>query len=169
MFINYLAVSEVPRVAQAETENPLIWTDADGGWEYGPGLNARMPNDAIGCLCGSLRWEKRQGAQPSSTRLVDQGRYSLHITISRQRRVLCSPTNRPSGIFAMTSPDPLQQLRRLDRSSSKFCDQLNNVLHGEEYNRRLKNIQDNDLAGLVDYLEEVRRHVGLLRSPLRSA
>ena len=67
----------------------------------------------------------------------------------------------------MSLSSPLGQLRRLDRSSSKFHDQLSNILYGEEYKRWVQNLQGDDLVGFVDYLDEVRRRVLLLRPPLK--
>jgi hypothetical protein len=71
----------------------------------------------------------------------------------------------------MSSPSPpaLQQLHRLDRSSSGFHDQLSNVLYGEEYTQCVPNLQDDDLTWLVDYLDKVRRRVALPHSPLKPA
>ena len=60
----------------------------------------------------------------------------------------------------------LEQLRRLDRSSPNFHDQLSNVLSGEEYGQSVLNLEGNDLMSLVDYLDKVRRHVALSCSPL---
>ena len=70
------------------------------------------------------------------------------------------------GAFAheplvMTSPDLLQHLHRLDRSSSRFQDQLNNVLYGKEYKPYVDGLQNDDLVGLVDYLDKVRCYVPL--------
>ncbi|KAF9644320.1 kinase-like protein, partial [Thelephora ganbajun] len=55
----------------------------------------------------------------------------------------------------MSSPSPpvLQELHRLDRSSSRFHDQITNVLYGKEYMRCVENLQGNDLVWLVDYLD----------------
>ena len=71
----------------------------------------------------------------------------------------------------MSSPNPpaLQQLRRLDKSSSEFHDQLSNVLYGEEYQQCVPNIQGDDLVWLVDYLDKVRRRAALPRFPLKPA
>ena len=63
-----------------------------------------------------------------------------------------------------TSP-ALQQLLRLNNSSSKFQDQISNVLYGEEYKQCVQNLQGDDLVWLVDYLDKVRRHVTLFCSP----
>jgi len=68
----------------------------------------------------------------------------------------------------MPPSNPLQQLRRLDRFSSKFHDRVSNILYGEEYKQWAPNLQDDDLVGLVDYLDKVRRRVSLLRFFLKS-
>ena len=52
----------------------------------------------------------------------------------------------------------LQQLDRLDGSSSEFHDQLCNVLYGREYKECVQNLQHEDSAWLIDYLDKVRRH-----------
>jgi len=59
----------------------------------------------------------------------------------------------------------LQRLQNLDRSSPEFHDQLSNVLYGEEYDRCVPNLQDNDTMWLVDYLDEARCRTGVSRSP----
>jgi len=58
----------------------------------------------------------------------------------------------------MPSPNhpALEQLRRLDRSLSGFHTQLCNGLNGEEYKKCVPNLEDDDSAWLVDYLDEVR-------------
>jgi len=53
----------------------------------------------------------------------------------------------------------LQGLRHLNRSSPDFHDQLSRVLYGEEYQQWVQNLQGDDLMGLLDYLDKVRRHV----------
>ena len=67
----------------------------------------------------------------------------------------------------MSSRGPLKELRCLDRSSSKFHDQVSNILYGEEYKLWVPTIQGDDLVGLVDYLDKVCCHVSFLRSPLK--
>ena len=49
----------------------------------------------------------------------------------------------------------LQQLRRLDRSSPGFHDQLSNVLNSKQYERTVPNLQGDELVSLVDYLDQV--------------
>jgi len=53
----------------------------------------------------------------------------------------------------------LQKLHRLDRSSSEFHSRLSKVLYGEEYQQCISNLQRDDLAWLIDYLDTVCRHV----------
>ncbi|KAF9642667.1 kinase-like protein [Thelephora ganbajun] len=53
----------------------------------------------------------------------------------------------------MSSPDPLEQLRRLKSSSSKFHDQLSNILYGQEYKQWVQGIRGDEAMGLVDYLD----------------
>ena len=53
----------------------------------------------------------------------------------------------------------LQELHRIHPSSPDFDNQLYNVLSGEEYVRCVTNLQDDDLAWLVDYLGNVSYHV----------
>ena len=61
----------------------------------------------------------------------------------------------------------LQQLHRLDGSSSGFQDKLCNVLYGEEYKQCMPSLQNDDLTWLVDYLDKVRCHVALPYSLLK--
>lgn len=55
----------------------------------------------------------------------------------------------------------LQPLHRLDRSAPGFHEELSEVLYGEEYRACLSIVQGDDLVWLIDYLDEVRRHVFL--------
>ena len=72
-------------------------------------------------------------------------------------------------VSLMPSHDLLKQLDRLDRSSSGFHDQVNNILYGEEYKQSVPNLRNNDLVWLVDYLDNVRRLIALSNSPLKLA
>jgi len=67
----------------------------------------------------------------------------------------------------MSSPSPsvLRRLHRLDRSLSGFHNQLSNVLYGEEYHQCVPNLQADELAWLVDYLDKVRHRATLSRPP----
>ena len=56
----------------------------------------------------------------------------------------------------MSSRTPLIQLRRLDRTSSTFHDQVSNILYGEEYKEWVQTVQGDDLVALVDHLDKVR-------------
>jgi len=67
----------------------------------------------------------------------------------------------------MPSHNPLKQLLHLDRSSTDFHDQVSNILQGEEYNQWVPSIQGDDLVGIVNYLDKVRRHVSPSHSPLK--
>jgi len=71
----------------------------------------------------------------------------------------------------MSSPSSpaLQRFHLLDRSSPDFDDQLSNVLYGEEYKRCVPNLEDDDLAWLVDYLDKVRRPIAIPNSPFKPA
>ena len=53
------------------------------------------------------------------------------------------------------SSQALQELDRLDKSSSDFDDKLHDVLYGQEYALHEKNFEDGDLVWLIDYLDEV--------------
>ena len=61
----------------------------------------------------------------------------------------------------------LQQLHRLNKSSSDFHDQLRKVLYESEYGQRGRILEDEDWVWLIDYMDKVRRHVALPRSPLK--
>jgi len=69
----------------------------------------------------------------------------------------------------MSSPNSpaLQQLHRLDRSSSEFHDQLCNVFYGEDYQKCVPNLQGDDLVWLIDYLDKVRCHVAFTYTPFK--
>ena len=56
----------------------------------------------------------------------------------------------------------LEQLHQLNRSSSRFHDQLSNILYGEEFEQHVANLDSDGLLPLVDYLDMVRHHVSLL-------
>ena len=59
------------------------------------------------------------------------------------------------------SRGPLKRLYGLDKSSSKFHDQVSGILCGEEYKRWVSDLRGNDLMGLVDYLDQVCHPVSL--------
>ena len=80
-----------------------------------------------------------------------------------------SPFTREPSLWLrtlMSSYNPYEQLCRLDRSSSRFHDEVSNILYGGEYKQSVPNLQDNDLVRLIDYLDEVRRRVLLLHTLL---
>ena len=55
----------------------------------------------------------------------------------------------------LPSSPPLQELHRLDGSSSDFQDQLSNVLHGVEFVQCVPHLEGGDLVWLVKYLDQV--------------
>ena len=66
-----------------------------------------------------------------------------------------------------TSPSHpvLQKLNNLDKSSSEFHVRLNNVLYAEEYIQCVTNVQGNNLAWLIDFLDNVGCVVCLRHRP----
>ena len=62
------------------------------------------------------------------------------------------------------SPQPLQRIHRLDRSSPMFHDQVCNILYGKEYQNCVPNLQGDDLVWLIEYLDKVHRHIALPHS-----
>ena len=52
-------------------------------------------------------------------------------------------------------PDILQRFNCLDKSSSQFPDRLTDLLSGEEYKYCITELQDEDAAWLIDFLDEV--------------
>ena len=109
-----------------------------------------------------------------STHLVDQGRHLDTYTgclvgvgsapSPADPRAFVMPSQ---GASAKPSHGLLQQLHLLSRTSPEFLDKLSSILYGEEYKRSVPNLRGDDLVWLVDYLDEVRCHVSLLRSPLK--
>ncbi|KAF9644868.1 kinase-like protein [Thelephora ganbajun] len=75
--------------------------------------------------------------------------YLYHLMNNRQS---VSPCQNASSL--MSSLGLLEQLRRLNRSSSKFQDQVSNILYGQEYKQWAQGVQSDDLVGLVDYLDK---------------
>ena len=49
-----------------------------------------------------------------------------------------------------------QRLYELDRSSTRFPEQLNDLLHDEEWARQLKPLPEDELMELIGYLDDVR-------------
>ena len=75
----------------------------------------------------------------------------------------------PSQETPMSSsrPPTLILLHRLNRSSSEFHDQLCNVFYGEEYQRCVPDLKDDDSVWLVNYLDKVHPQIILPYSPLK--
>jgi hypothetical protein len=81
--------------------------------------------------------------------------YTL-LSIASSPSVSChSPRRRRVSPMPPPESPVLQQLDRLDGSSSEFPDQLCNVLYGKEYIQCVRNIHDDDVVWLIDYLDEV--------------
>ena len=55
----------------------------------------------------------------------------------------------------MSTDKVLKQLHGLDRTSSQFHKRLSDLLRSEAYRSAVPNLQGEDLAWLVDYLESV--------------
>ena len=66
----------------------------------------------------------------------------------------------------MSSPPALQHLNLPNKSSPNFHGQLSDVLYGREFHQCAPNLQGDDLVWLVDYLDNVRRCIAPLYSPL---
>ena len=49
----------------------------------------------------------------------------------------------------------LQQIRDLDSSSADFHHQLDNILHGLEYEKCVESLEGDDLVWFVEYLDKV--------------
>ena len=71
--------------------------------------------------------------------------------------------------MSLPGPLALQQLHRLDRSSSQFHDQLLGILYGKGYKKCVQNLQDGDSIWLIDYLDMVCHHITPPHSPLTPA
>ena len=93
--------------------------------------------------------------------------YLCHLVNGRQSIHPRTVTARKVSPMSSSNPTALQRLRRLDRSSPNFHNQLSNVLFGEEYGRSVPNLRGNDLVSLVDYLNKVCRPISLLRPQLK--
>ena len=55
----------------------------------------------------------------------------------------------------MSTHKVLKKLHGLDRTSSQFHKRLSGLLRSEAYRSAVPNLQDEDVAWLVDYLESV--------------
>ena len=58
----------------------------------------------------------------------------------------------------MSPSDPLQSLRNLDRTSPHFHNQLIDLLRGNEYRDAIPSLEGEDLAWLVNHLDDVSLH-----------
>ena len=68
-----------------------------------------------------------------------------------------SDARRPTGL-PKTSPSSLalQNLRNLEMSSPNFQDQLSNAFYGKEYAECVRDLEDDDVTWLINYLDKVR-------------
>jgi len=64
----------------------------------------------------------------------------------------------------ISQADPLQQLYDLDESSPRFYNQLRNIISGKEYRERVPHLWDDDLARLVEYLDNASLQTSLSHS-----
>lgn len=55
----------------------------------------------------------------------------------------------------MSPPNFLQELYRLETSSSRFPAQIATILDGAEYKTSINTVKDGDLVQLVEYLDDV--------------
>lgn len=53
----------------------------------------------------------------------------------------------------------LQQIYGLDRTSPEFDNQLDDLLHGDEYEGCVQELENSDLVWLINYLDNVRLYV----------
>jgi len=67
----------------------------------------------------------------------------------------------------MSPFDLLGQLRHLNQSSLEFPDRLTNLLHKQEHRTSVASLQGDDLAWLVEYLDNVRLRITRTDSPLK--
>ncbi|KAF9789397.1 kinase-like domain-containing protein [Thelephora terrestris] len=74
----------------------------------------------------------------------------LTATCKRPNRQVIAQTN-----HSMIPHDPFHQLRALDRTSPQFRDQLSNFFHGNAYQSLVPDLESEDLAWLVEYLDSV--------------
>jgi len=55
----------------------------------------------------------------------------------------------------MSPPGALKQLRDFDRASPRFHEHLSNFLRSEGYRGAIPSLQSEDLAWLIEYLDNV--------------
>ena len=70
--------------------------------------------------------------------------------------------------WTVRSPSPTVCVP-LDRSSPQFADRLNDALHDQDYERCVRNFQEDDRVWFIDYLDKVRHHPPLSHRPLTLA
>jgi len=95
-----------------------------------------------------------------------EARRLIHIYHLPRSPALLYPQRRTLFMTSTNLP-ALQKLYHLDRSSPEFHIQLSKVLYSEEYQQCIPNLQRDDLARLIEYLDMVCRHVILPQPRLR--
>ena len=55
----------------------------------------------------------------------------------------------------MPSLAPAQQLRRLDKSSTRFPGQISKLIHGQKYTAWVNNLHEDDPVWVVEYFDDV--------------
>ena len=100
-------------------------------------------------------------AQPNSFGPSDVHRFSITVCVTepsvhKPRLRLCGGPayGRPTGYPPMP-PFDFKQLHRLDRSSSDFPSLLTNIFREKEYRDCVANLQDDDSAWFIGYLDNV--------------
>ena len=81
----------------------------------------------------------------------------LAILITVSNLLACDPEV-PLASSPMSPFNPLQKLHGLDRASPHFHNQLIDLLRGNEYRDIAPSLQGEDLAWLVNYLDNVSLH-----------
>ncbi|KAF9644348.1 kinase-like protein [Thelephora ganbajun] len=128
-----------PRLAHSAFTDKL-WVLTECCWDQEPHLRPEA-TEVLRVLCSLDPHPKRP-----SERIPEP----IPAPTSRHKSVMIHPVEKTQSF--QPSPNPLRQLRRLN-SSSKFHDQLSNILYGQEYKQWVQGIRGDDVAELVDYLD----------------
>jgi len=102
---------------------------------------------------------------------IDEPRGSSKVSgtlLSRYPRTVYSFNSVPLPNTPMIPCKPLQQLHDLNRASPQFHDQLSNFLRGNEYRNGFPNLQSEDSAWLVEYLDSVSLRTTFIHPALRT-
>ena len=107
-------------------------------------------SEVIGPSSRSLPLETK----PLSTSSASRHGYG-HWALSAESQAHLEVPLAPSP---MSPSNLLQTLRDLDRTSARFHNQLIDLLRGNEYRDVIPTLEGEDLAWLVDYLDDVSLH-----------